>query len=105
MSAFRSIIRTTTTYGPVVITPEEDVPPPDYTPSLQGWLIPETGRSSVDTIALEDVWLEVCAFGKGLARHHHTKVVIRIIGKYGPSFLVQTASGVTLILIANWLTQ
>ena len=104
VSGFRSILKATTTYGPVIVTPEDDVPPPpppsDYTPSLQGVLFPDTRTSSSDATDFEDVWLEVVAFANELARHHHSKVLIRVMGKHGPSFLVQVAAG----LVVFWIT-
>ena len=102
-SGLRSVLKSVTAYGPVVVTPEDDLPPPpspsDYTPTLEG-LIPETATSSDDAVTFEEAWLEVVTFGKAVAQHHHTKVLIRVIGTHGVSFLVQVAAG----LFVFWIT-
>jgi hypothetical protein len=43
--AMQSFLKSETTFGPIVISPDDEDVPLDYQPDLQGWLIPETARS------------------------------------------------------------
>jgi hypothetical protein len=99
-AAFRSVLKATTTFGPVVVSPDdEDDAPFDYLPELQGWLISETGAESGGAVDVEELWAEVVAFAVGIAQHHHSKVFIRAVGKDFRTFLIQVAG----TLFAAWL--
>lgn len=76
--AVRFMLNNTTSFGPIVIPPDyDDDAPFDYHPDLQGWPIPETARDP------EELWAEVVAVAKGIARHHHTEVLLNMMGRSG----------------------
>jgi hypothetical protein len=51
----RSILKATTTFGPIVVTPDyEDDIPFDYQPDLQ-WLLPDTTTATEDSIDVEEL--------------------------------------------------
>ena len=93
LPGWRSILRSVTAYGPVVVAPEDDIPmpppPSDYTPTLEG-LIPETATSSDNAVTFEEAWLEVFTFGRAVAQHHHTKVLIRVVGNTASASLCKS---------------
>jgi hypothetical protein len=93
--ALQSILKATTTFGPILVTPDEEDAPFDYHPDLQGWLIPETGTESEDVIDVEELWAEVVAFAVGIAQHHHTEVLLSAIGN-GHRFLIRVSKHPTI---------
>jgi hypothetical protein len=101
--ALQSMLKTATTFGPIVVSPDYEDAPFDYHPNLQGWLIPETATESGDAIDVEELWAEVVAFAVGIAQHHHSKVLLRVMREDGRSFLIQVASTVLGGLILYWI--
>jgi hypothetical protein len=75
-SALQSILRVTSTFGPIVVPPDYDYEAPfDYHPDLQGWRIPETATESGEAIDVEELWAAVVAWAQGIAVHHRTEVL------------------------------
>jgi hypothetical protein len=101
--ALESMLKTATTFGPIVVSPNYEDAPFDYHPSLQGWLMPETATESGDAIDVEKLWAVVVAFAVGIAQHHHSKVLLRVMREDGRGFLIQVASTVVGGLILYWL--
>jgi hypothetical protein len=86
--ALQSLLKTTTAFGPIVVTPEfEDDTPFDYWPDLQ-WLLPETTTEPGDAIDVEELWAEVVAIARGIAHHHRTTVLLSVMGN-GTRFLIR----------------
>jgi hypothetical protein len=93
-----------------VISPDEDAPFDfNYHPDLQGWLIPETATESGGAIDEVELKAEMVAFVMGIARHHHTKALVRGVGKHGVTFLILVAGGALSEVVGQaiwyWLTH
>jgi hypothetical protein len=81
-------LKTTTAFGPIVVTPDfDDDASFDYWPDLQ-WLFPDTTTEPEDAIDAEEVWAEVVAIAQGIAHHHRTKVLLSVMGN-GKRFLIR----------------
>ena len=103
-SALQSILKSATTFGPIVVSPDyEDDAPFDYHPDLQGWLIPETATESGDAIDVEELIAGVYAYAVGIAQHHRTSALLTIVGKSGLRFLVRVPDHVVGGLILYWI--
>jgi hypothetical protein len=102
-SALWSTLKAATTFGPIVVSPDyEDDAPFDYHPNLE-WLLPETATVSGDTLDVEELWAVMVAIAQGIAHHHRTEALLRVIGTDGRSFLVQVAGTVVGGLILYWI--
>ncbi len=103
--ALQSFLKSATTFGPIVISPDDEDTPFDfdYHPDLQGWLIPETATESGDAIDVEELIAEAYAYAVGIAQHHHTKALLTIVGKHGSAFMIRVAENVVGALIVYWL--
>jgi len=79
-SALWSTLKAATTFGPIVVSPDyEDDAPFDYHPNLE-WLLPETATVSGDTLDDEELWAVMVAIAQGIAHHHRTEALLRVIG-------------------------
>jgi hypothetical protein len=107
-SAQRSFPKSSPTFGPIMISPEDREAPFDYHPKLQGWIIPETATNSrVAAIDVEELVNVVFAYALGIAQHHRTRVLLTVVGKHGGTFLIRaaenTAGGTAGGLLVYWL--
>jgi hypothetical protein len=98
-----SVLKSTPTFGPIVVSPDDEAPPANYHPDLQGWLIPETATDSGGTIDVEELVAVVFAYALGIAQHHRTRVLVTVVGKHGGAFLIHVAETVVGGLILYWL--
>jgi len=101
--ALQSFLKTTTTFGPIVISPDDEAPPSNYHPDLQGWLIPETATESGDDIDVEELVNAVFAYTLGIAQHHRTRALLTVVGKHGGAFLIRVAENAVGGLVVYWL--
>jgi hypothetical protein len=90
-TALQSILRSSTTLGPIVVEPDyEDDTPYDYHPDLQ-WLFPETATESEDAVVVEETWAKVVAVAQGIAVHHRTKALLSVMLN-GREFLIRVCN-------------
>jgi hypothetical protein len=101
--ALQSLLKSATTFGPIVISPDAGDAPFDYHPDLQGWLIPETATESGDAIDVEELIKEAYAYAVGIARHHRTRTLLTIVGKHVSAFMIRVAENAVGGLIVCWL--
>ncbi len=66
--ALQSLLKSVTTIGPIVISPDDEDVPLAYQPDLQGWLIPETATDSGDAIDVEELRIQMVATVVRIAR-------------------------------------
>jgi hypothetical protein len=79
MSAIQSFLKVAPTFGPIVISPDDDSAPFDYHPDLQGWFIPETSTDSEEATDVEKLVTAVFAYALGIAQHHRTRVLVTVV--------------------------
>jgi hypothetical protein len=89
----QAVLKATTTFGPIVVSPDYDDTPFDYSPDLRG-LIPETATESGDAVEFEELWAVVIAFAQAIAQHHHTEILLSTIGN-GHRFLIRASTSPT----------
>jgi hypothetical protein len=88
--ALRSVLKSATTFGPIVVSPDyEDDAPFDYHPDL-GRLLPETATESGGATEVEELWAEVVAFAQGIAHHHRTEVFLSVMTN-GTRFVIRVS--------------
>jgi hypothetical protein len=109
--AWRNLMRGATRYGPIVVEP--DTPPPaapspkralrrDYTPNLQPLVMPETA-SKPGELEFELLWQYVMTMAQAFAQHNGTQVVVRFIGRNGEQIIINTVSGLLVLIISHYL--
>jgi len=96
----QSFLNSATTFGPIVISPDEDVSL-GYHPDLQGWLIPEATTESGDAVDVEELRAQMVAILISIVRDHRTKALVRGLGHDVRMLLIQVAGTV----IGYWLMQ
>lgn len=101
--ALQYILKSSTTYGPIVISPDDEDPPFDYHPDLQGWLLPETATHPGGAIDVEELLGQVFDFAADVAQLYDSRVSVSIVGKSGLRYLVRVSETVVGGLILFWL--
>jgi hypothetical protein len=99
--AMQSILNSSTTLGPIVISPDDEDVPFDYQPDLQGWIIPETATRSEEDV--EELRAQVVAIVRSVAQGPRTKAIVRGVGERGLTFLVNVTSDVAALAFWYWL--
>jgi hypothetical protein len=94
-SALQSTLRATTTFGPIVVSPDyEDDAPFDYHPNLER-LLPKTATESGAVVDVEEMWDVVVAFAQGIAVHHRTEALLSVMGN-GKRFVIRVSTHPTV---------
>lgn len=101
--ALQSILNSSTTFGPIVVSPDDEAPPSSYHPDLQGWLIPETVTEFGEPIDVEELLSQVFTFAVDKAQQYRSNVSISVVGKSGLRYLVRVSETVVGGLILYWL--
>lgn len=101
--ALQHALKSTPTFGPIVVSPDDTAPPSNYHPDLQGWLIPETTTDSGDDKDVEELVAVVFSYALGIAQHHRTRVLVTVVGKHGGAFLIRVAENTVAGLLVYWL--
>lgn len=111
-AAFRMVLKASTSYGPVVVTPNDPVPPPPQRKPRNGYnldlqsssVLPDTTRPD-QTATFDAVWVVVMAYAQVIAQHHGTKVVVRFLGTHKNEILVGIVTNLaTQGIVWLWLT-
>jgi len=101
--ALQSILNSSTTFGPIVVSPDDEAPPSNYHPDLRGWLIPETTTESGEPIDVEELLSQVFTFAADKAQQYRSNASISVVGKSGLRYLVRVSETVVGGLILYWL--
>jgi hypothetical protein len=101
--ALQSILNSSTTFGPIVVSPDDEALPSNYHPDLQGWLVPETATESGAAIDVEELLSQVFTFAADKAQQYRSNVSISVVGKSGLRYLVRVSETVVGGLILYWL--
>jgi hypothetical protein len=101
--ALQSILNSSTTFGPIVVSPDDEAPPSNYHPDLRGWLIPETAAESGELIDVEELLSQVFTFAADKAQQYRSNAFISVVGKSGLRYLVRVSETVVGGLILFWL--
>lgn len=76
--AVRSILKNTTSFGPIVVPPDyDDYAPFDYHPDLRD-VIPETGTKPEKDLDTEERWAEIVAIAQGVAQRHCRAILVSV---------------------------
>ena len=101
--ALQSILNSSTTFGPIVVSPDDEAPPSNYHPDLRGWLTPETATESGEPIDVEELLSQVFTFAADKAQQYRSNAFISVVGKSGLRYLVRVSETVVGGLILFWL--
>jgi hypothetical protein len=101
--ALQSILNSSTTFGPIVVSPDDEALPSNYHPDLQRWIIPETATKSGEAIDVEELLSQVFTFAVDKARQYRSDASISVVGKSGLRYLVRVSESVVGGLILFWL--
>ena len=101
--AMQSILNSSTTLGPIVISPDDEDVPFDYQPDLQGLIIPQTATVSGEVVDVEELRAQMVAIFRSVAQGPRTKAIVRGVGTYSIVFLIAVTSQVAGQAIWYWL--
>lgn len=104
-AAFEAAVKVSTSYGPVVVTPEGPTPSPPSqrrSPSREGSM-PDTTTQTGDGVLLEDVWEDVMDITRFIAQHHRTKVIVHFIGSNSAELIIGGTKIAVGSLILRWV--
>jgi hypothetical protein len=99
----QSFLHSSTTLGPIVISPDDEDVPFDYQPDLQGWLIPQTATVSGEDIDVEELRAQLVAIVRSLIQGPRARAVVRVVVGYSIAFLIAVTSQVAGEAIWYWL--